>query len=76
MVQAESAQDRFKRLAEARVTKTIKDIRLIANLSNRSNYSYSAADIEKIFKTLDRELKSARSRFEGEREDDGVRFSL
>jgi len=76
MVQTESAKDRFKRLAEARVTKTIKDIRLIANLSNRSNYSYSPGDIEKIFKTLDRELKGARSRFEGEREDDGVRFSL
>jgi hypothetical protein len=76
MAQAESTQDRFKRLAEARVTKTIKDIRLIANLSNRNNYSYSAGDIEKIFKTLDRELKSARSRFEGERGDDGVRFSL
>ena len=76
MAPTETAQARFKRLAEARVTKTIRDIRLIANLSNRSNYSYSSSDIDKIFRTLDRELKGARARFEGEREDEGVRFSL
>jgi hypothetical protein len=72
----ETSSERFKRLAEARVTKTIKDIRLIANLSNRGNYSYSAGDIEKIFKTLDRELKSARARFEGDRDGNGAKFSL
>jgi hypothetical protein len=76
MAHDESAQVRFKRLAEARVSKTIKDIRLIANLSNKSNYSYSSADIDKIFKTLDRELKNARMRFEGDRQDDDVRFLL
>ncbi len=76
MRELEGAQNRFKRLAEARVTKTIKDIRLIANLSNRSNYSYTAGDIEKIFKALERELKAARSRFDGDHGDNGVRFSL
>lgn len=76
MVAAESNRDRFKRLAEARVTKTLKDIRLIANLSNRNNYAYTPADIDKIFRTLDKELKAARARFAGEREDDAVRFSL
>ena len=76
MVNGESTRDRFRRLAEARVTKTIKDIRLIANLSNRSNYSYDVAEIEKIFKTLDREMKAAKARFDSERENGGVRFSL
>lgn len=72
----ETSAERFKRLAEARVTKTIRDIRLIGNLSNRNNYAYSAADIDKIFKALDRELKTARTKFEGGRGDDDVRFIL
>lgn len=76
MAPTESNRDRFKRLAEARVTKTLKDIRLIANLSNRNNYAYTPADIEKIFRALDKELKLAKSRFEGGRDDDDIRFAL
>lgn len=76
MPAAETSAEKFKRLAEARVTKTIRDIRLIANLSNRNNYAYTPSDIDKIFKTLDRELKLARARFEGGRGDDDTRFRL
>ena len=76
MVDKEAAGERFKRLAEARVTKVIKDVRLIGNLSNRNNYIYSASDVEKIFKALDRELKAARAKFEGGKSDDGASFRL
>ena len=76
MADKEAAGERFKRLAESRVTKAIKDIRLIGNLSNRNNYAYSAGDIEKIFKTVDRELKAARAKFEGGKSDDEGSFRL
>lgn len=56
-------RESFVRLAEGRVNRALKDIRLIGNLSNRSAYSYSEEDVKKIFKTLQRELESARSRF-------------
>ena len=56
-------RSKFVRLAEARVTKTIKDLRLIGNLANKANYEYSDADVRKIFATLDRELKAAKERF-------------
>jgi hypothetical protein len=58
------SRDRFVRLAEARTRKTIKDIRLIGNLSNRSNYSYSEEDVRKVFRVLTEELKRAQRRFE------------
>ena len=61
---SESSRDNFVRLAEKRVNNAIKTLRLIGNLSNRSNYSYSDADVEKIFRSLERELKNARARFE------------
>jgi hypothetical protein len=76
VVPIETNHERFKRLAEARVTKTIKDIRLIANLSNRNNYAYTPTDIEKIFKALEKELKVAKARFDGGRDGDDIRFSL
>ena len=71
----ESRRDRFVRLANKRVNKALKAMRLIGNLSNRSSYEYTDADINKIIRTLDAELKELRLRFEtGARSDD--EFSL
>lgn len=57
---------KFVGLAESRVNRAIKDIRLIGNLSNRSAYAYSDDDIRKIFRALQKELDVAKSRFGGD----------
>ena len=54
---------KFVELAEARVNRAIKDIRLIGNLSNRSAYEFTEQDIKKIFRALQKEFDSARGRF-------------
>ncbi len=54
---------KFVQLAEARVNKTIKDIRLIGNLSNKGAYAFTDDDVKKIFRVLIRELETARARF-------------
>ena len=46
----------FVRLAEARVSRALDSIRVIGNLSNRSNYEYDDQDVKKIIKTLQDEL--------------------
>ena len=56
-------REKFIELAEKRVAKTIKDIRLIANLSNRANYDYNEQDTNKIFYTLNNEIKQAKAKF-------------
>jgi hypothetical protein len=61
---SESSREDFVRLAEKRVNNAIKTLRLIGNLSNKSNYSYTDEDVNKIFRSLERELKNARLRFE------------
>jgi hypothetical protein len=69
---SETSRQKFIRLANARVNKTIKAIKLVGNLSNRSNYSYTTDDIEKIFRAINSELKSCRQRFDsGVEEADG-----
>jgi hypothetical protein len=68
--------EKFIQLAEARVARAIKDVRLIGNLSNRNAYSYSEEDVRKIFKTLLKELNSAKSRFggDGAKRDEGFKL--
>lgn len=72
----ETSAERFKRLAERRVVRTIKEIRLIGNLANRSNYSYERRDVDRIFKALEKELKAARGRFDSDAGSDTIGFTL
>jgi len=58
-------RERFVALANARVTKAIKTIRLVGNLSNRSAYEYNEDDARKIIRALAREVEGIRVRFEG-----------
>lgn len=70
-------RQKFVKLASARVSKALKDIQLIGNLSNRSNYHYTDEDITKIFKALNEEISACRKRFEISNKKGGAaRFSL
>lgn len=73
---SESSRDKFVRLAEARVNNLIRNIRLVGNLSNRSNYTYSQQDVDKIFRTIEKELKDARARFKSGGKPDESVFKL
>lgn len=57
------SREKFVELAEKRVNRAIKDIRLIGNLSNKTNYIYMPKDAEKIISALEKEVKVLRSRF-------------
>lgn len=59
----EEKHEKFKQLAEKRVTRAIKDIRLIGNLANKNNYAYTEQDSSKICAALDAEIKSLRAKF-------------
>jgi hypothetical protein len=60
----ENDRKKFVDLASKRVSRAMKAIQLIGNLSNRSNYDYTEDDVTKIFKALQEELNSCRKRFE------------
>ena len=40
---------KFIRLAEKRINKVAKQLQLIGNLSNKTNYAYSDEEVEKMF---------------------------
>lgn len=54
---------KFVELANKRVNKAIKDIKLIANLSNRQNYVYSEEQAKKIVKALQHEVDLVKQSF-------------
>lgn len=69
-------RQKFVDLAEARVNKALKDMQLIGNLSNRSAYEFTDADIRKIFSALQKGLETAKSKFSKESENAGGEFRL
>lgn len=59
----ETKREKFVRLVEARTNKIISMVRLLGNCSNKANYDYTETDIQKIFTTLEKELKLAKMKF-------------
>lgn len=56
-------RERFVALAEARTDKALNAIRLLGNLSNRSNYDFTESDVTQIVRALESELKELKANF-------------
>ena len=72
----EAKSERFVRLAEARVNKIIKMVRLLGNLSGSSNYTYTQRQVEQIYTALQTELDKSRKRFAAGGKHTKPRFTL
>lgn len=71
-----NSREKFVTLAEKRVSKALKDIKLIGNLSNRSNYKYTDEDVKKITSALNRALNEMKARFETKGNTEDENFKL
>lgn len=69
MTAVEARRERFKRLATARTNAVLKKIQVLGNCSNRQAYEYTEDEIEKIFATIDKYLKSVKSKFHFSKEE-------
>jgi uncharacterized protein YceH (UPF0502 family) len=61
--ESDGKREKFVRLAESRTANAMRAIRVIGNLSNRSHYEFSDADIRKIVAALSGEVDSLKRRF-------------
>jgi hypothetical protein len=57
------SREKFVELAEKRVNRAMKELRLIGNLSNKTNYEYNDTDVTKMFRALENVLKDSRNKF-------------
>ena len=74
----ETKRDKFIRLADARVSRVLKQIRMIGNLS-ASGYEYNAEDVKKIDAALISTVETVMARFVPRSADEkaaGSSFSL
>ena len=69
-------QERFIRIAEQRVNKILDDFDSLAKCSNRRNYSYTDADVKKIFLEIERKSKEIKSMFQETSFNKKIRFKL
>ena len=65
----ESKNDKFKRLATKRVNSLLKTLRLVANLSNKSNYDVSEEDANKIIRAISNSFEELKSKFKSKPND-------
>ena len=59
----ETKRDKFVRIVENRTNKIIDMLRLLGNCANKANYDYTEADVNKIFNTLEKELRAAKMKY-------------
>lgn len=68
------SRENFVRLAEARTNKILKDLDVLGNLSNKSNYTYSEEDVNKMIRAISKKVKDVEHRFRsnliGKRDDE------
>ena len=63
---ANERASRFERLAERRVTETLKKMRLVGNLANKRNYVYSEEHVRQILEALESEMRQLKAKFRQE----------
>jgi len=62
-IENETKEQKFKRIATARTQRILEDLRLLGNCANSNNYDYSEEEINKIFSTIEQELKRVKNLF-------------
>jgi hypothetical protein len=67
---------KFIELAQNRVNRAIRDMRLIGNLANKSAYDYTDDDAKKIFRAIQKEIETAKARFTGDTGGRDTEFKL
>jgi len=63
MMEKETKEERFKRIAEKRVQNIIHAIRNLSGLSNKKVYEWETEQLEKIWKAIDKEVENCKDSF-------------
>ena len=59
----ETKNEKFTRLANARLANILEQLRILNNLSNTSNYDYDEVQISELFKIMEKNVRSSKRLF-------------
>ena len=63
VTRAEQKSKRFYRVAERRVNNVLNSLRLLGQCANTQTYEYTDEDVRRMFREIERELRSAKQAF-------------
>ena len=69
-------RERFIRVATRRTNVVLKRIAVLSNCANRSAYEYTEDEVNRIFNEIERELRTAKTRFQLGKNDRKGEFKL
>jgi len=69
-------RERFEKVAAKRVEKILHYFDLLGNCANTNNYEYNKADVEKMFKEIQKALNVTKNRFEIEMSKNKRKFNF
>ena len=72
-IENETKADKFKRIASSRTQNILDAFRRLGNCSNTTIYEYTDEDINKIFSTIEKEVKRVKLLFNTKKR---ISFSL
>lgn len=70
------ARERFKRLASIRTKEVLNRLRILGHCSNKQAYEYTPEEIDKIFNTIEKQVKTIKSKFNSHVEKKDIDFKL
>lgn len=73
---SEHKKQKFINLANKRVNKALKQIKLISNLSNKNNYDFTTSEVRQIIEVLEKELQVCKDSFDRQLKEDKTPFKL
>ncbi len=59
----ETPEQRFKRLATHRTNQVLDRLRVLGHCANRQNYAYSEEQVNKIFATIEKQVREIKAKF-------------
>lgn len=59
----ETRKEQFRRVATRRTNEILNRIRVLGNCSNKSSYTYTDEEVNKIFSAIEKELRNTKSKF-------------
>lgn len=68
--------NKFEKIAERRVTEAIKKLRLVGNLANKRNYSYTDKHFKQVISALESEIKDLRNKFQNDSSSEQIEFKF
>jgi len=63
MNKKEEKREKFKQISENRVNSILQRLKILGNLSNKSNYYYEKDDVTKMFQAIEKATKEVKERF-------------